>query len=259
MHTEKQKHKITVATKNLFESHLQQLIKNYIDRRNEENANSPNKIEPESFQRGLDFDISWLANVSKSLFTKNISVWEKEVALILNTENEVNTKKKYNAFSKNLSIDFKMKKVIYHTIQCTCIVNQFKRRTNPPLHEFFVFSVIENDILYESFVACNNCGLIHKVTDLNTSTITGKEDSPRVKQLDDIKLMIPKNVIEIIAKYDLPKHIYEHILYIYEEKAWGERILLQSEIEEKYIYCKYLKFNNFDNFLIQNESHQLYF
>ena len=59
-----------------------------------------------------------------------------------------------------------------HLIKCRCVLPQFKKLDNPPVHKFVVFSALnEEGNVVTKYAQCNNCGVIHKVTDLCTSEI----------------------------------------------------------------------------------------
>jgi hypothetical protein len=60
-----------------------------------------------------------------------------------------------------------MDKGVKHLVRCRCILPQFKDKPNPPAHQFAVFSVLDDqDVLKVGFAQCNNCGIVHKVTDI---------------------------------------------------------------------------------------------
>ena len=65
-------------------------------------------------------------------------------------------------------------------MQCHCILPQFKRAPEPIFHKFVVFSVIDDeDEVVPKLVICNNCGVVHKVTDICKTEIAVGNDSMR--------------------------------------------------------------------------------
>ena len=95
---------------------------------------------------------------------------------------------------------------IKHTIKCRCILSQFRNRSNPPVHEFVVFSVLDDDIAQESIVKCNNCGITHKIIDICRSEILEKSDDWQVVNEEDIKISFSPDLRELLDSYeaDLP-------------------------------------------------------
>ena len=83
-----------------------------------------------------------------------------------------------------------------HQIECSCILPQFMGRPDPPFHRFSVFTVIDdNDNAIPKLAQCNNCGVIHQVTDVYKSKIVvGKETSGTIVTIDEIRLSLPKDL-----------------------------------------------------------------
>ena len=65
----------------------------------------------------------------------------------------------------------KGKNYFRHLIECQCILPIYKNKTKPLYHKFKVFSVIEDDQIEEKYVMCNNCKILHRVTEFNKSEI----------------------------------------------------------------------------------------
>ena len=64
-----------------------------------------------------------------------------------------------------------------HTIQCHCILPQYKGRKDPIFHKVVVFSVIgDDDKVQEKIVNCNNCGVPHRIIDICQSEIIFKDE-----------------------------------------------------------------------------------
>lgn len=156
-----------------------------------------------------------------------------------------------------------MMRFLYHAIQCNCILQQYKRATsNVPFHEFFVFSELDDDDNFKDvkYAACNNCGVIHKIVGISQSEIMkGKENFSLVQTIDDIKMSLPEKLAELLSRYEIPQHVYEHALHIVENKLWGNKIVLQREEEGSHIHLKYLNFTGLNQYRVSNESHQVSF
>lgn len=121
-----------------------------------------------------------------------------------------------------------------HLIKCRCVLPQFKKMVNPPVHQFITFSVIDNnDRVKPKFAQCPNCGVVHKVLEISKSEIlNGKENLKSVLTIDDIKLSLPSNIISILEKYNVDLPTWENMLFLCENKKFGEFIVLSTEQED---------------------------
>lgn len=129
-----------------------------------------------------------------------------------------------------------------HIIKCRCFLQQFKRHADPPLHRFVVFSVLDDDVVKPKLVQCNNCGLVHKVTELGRSEIMlTKEHSAAIVTIDDLKSSLPTALVGLLesAMSDLPT--WEHVQFIYENKRWGEFVVIATERVGKEQHGKYVR------------------
>lgn len=131
---------------------------------------------------------------------------------------------------------------IRHTVQCRCILSQFQASADVNLHSFIVFSVMDEDKnLIPKFAKCNNCGIIHKIVDVNRSEILKKEESAAILEIEDIKPSIPDVVCSILEKCDVDLPTWEHVKWIYDEQKWGSFVVLTKEYEGTEIHGKILK------------------
>lgn len=130
-----------------------------------------------------------------------------------------------------------------HLVPCRCVLTQFRQSTNPPRHHFTVFSVIDDDDkVVPKFSQCNNCGLVHKVTDLCMSEIVqGKEHMPSLLTIDDIKTSLPKNICDILESNDADLATWEMARFIIENKRWGDFVVISSESESGAKQGKYVR------------------
>lgn len=118
-----------------------------------------------------------------------------------------------------------------HLLKCRCVLPQFKGGLNPPQHQFVVFSVVkDDDSVILKYSQCNNCGLIHKVTDICTSDVLpGKEAMGSIVGIDDIKLSLPSNLVDILERHNCDLPTWEQAQFILENKQWGNFIILAQE------------------------------
>ena len=121
-----------------------------------------------------------------------------------------------------------------------------------------VFSVInDDDTIATKFVQCNNCGLIHKIIDICKSEIlSGKENSASVMTIDEIKVSLPKNLIDILERSNVDISIYEQAQFILENKRWGDVILLTAEEDGGIRHGKYVRILGETFFKVDNFSRQ---
>lgn len=130
---------------------------------------------------------------------------------------------------------------IKHLVECKCVLPQFKRVEPPKWHCFVVFSEIdETGAIIPSFAQCNNCGIIHKVTEVGTSSILERDDLASLANLDDIKSGLPDKLVEILEKYQCELPTYQEVAFILEHKHWGKMVILTKEVVDRTVLGKYL-------------------
>jgi hypothetical protein len=125
------------------------------------------------------------------------------------------------------------------------------------LHQFVVFSVIDNDgNVIPKFAQCNNCGVVHSVFEIGRSKIlSGKESMASMMTLDDIRSSLPDKLVNILQKNnvdDLPT--WEEAKFILENKRWGEFIVLSKDKQDGILNFKLLKFVSDNIFVVENET-----
>lgn len=132
---------------------------------------------------------------------------------------------------------------IKHLIRCRCVMPQFKNLPEPPVHQFVVFSVIDDsDNAQVKFAQCNNCGVIHKVTDVcKSEIIQNRESMGSLLKIDDIKTSLPQNLVAILESNDADLPTWEFAQFIYETEKWGQHVVLNSDIESGTRQGKYVQ------------------
>jgi hypothetical protein len=120
-----------------------------------------------------------------------------------------------------------------HLITCRCTLPTYKRHKNPPDHQFVVFSIINDDgTVKPKFAQCNNCTAIHKVTEINRSEIMpGREDMGSIISIDDIKVSLPEKLVGVLEANDADLASWEYAQFIFENKRWGEFVVLTTDEE----------------------------
>ena len=128
-----------------------------------------------------------------------------------------------------------------HLIKCRCILPQFKKRTNPPVHEFVVFSAIVDGEFQKSIAQCNNCGIAHSVYDFCQSDILdSKEGVGAIPTIDDICLSLPDDLENLLKSCGSDLATFQHVDFALSHELWNTKILLSKEEAEGYITGKSL-------------------
>lgn len=98
-------------------------------------------------------------------------------------------------------------------------------------HKFVVFSVInDKDEVIPKIVECNNCGTVHKVTELGKSEIVvGRDSVSSAVSIEDIQLSLPDNISKILKNYKVDLPTWEEVQFSLENDEWGKEILLTKE------------------------------
>lgn len=130
-----------------------------------------------------------------------------------------------------------------HIVKCRCVLPQYKKLEAPPQHRFVVFSIINDDeTIVVKYAQCNNCGLIHKVTDICTSEILKtKENMSSIIKIEDIKPSIHPNFSNILEVNSCDIATWEAVQFIVESKRWGDFVVLNNEAEGDEVHGKYIR------------------
>jgi hypothetical protein len=130
-----------------------------------------------------------------------------------------------------------------HLITCRCILQQFKRLSNPPQHQFTVFSVIDDsDCVVPSYAQCNNCGIVHRIIDLCKSEIVpGKESMQSIVTIGDIEASLPEKLALILRSNDADLSSWLAAQFVYENKRWGEFVVLTTDTDGDSKQGKYVR------------------
>lgn len=135
-----------------------------------------------------------------------------------------------------------MKRGQRHLVKCRCFLRMFANQPNPPAHQFVVFSEIVEDSVIPKYAQCNNCGIIHRVVDICKSDIMpGKENMSSIVTIDDIKSSLPPNLVNILERSSAELSSWEQAAFIFENKLWGEMVLLSQEDDQSTKQGKYVR------------------
>ena len=134
-------------------------------------------------------------------------------------------------------------KGVRHLIQCHCILPQYRKAPEPVFHKFVVFSEVgEDDEFLPKLAQCNNCGVIHKVIDACKSEIVaGLDDSLSLLTIEEIKSSLTLDLCSILTTYKCDISVWENVKFIYENKIWGEKIVLSKDDVDGILQVKVLQ------------------
>jgi len=134
--------------------------------------------------------------------------------------------------SEEASLDSK-KSFIKHILECNCILPQYKNYTPPIFHKFIVFSELKKDgTVRSSYINCNNCNVIHKITEAGKSEIQKKESSNTVPTITDIETNLPVWLSTFLKQNDCPLPTWQEAQFIIENELWGSFIVLSREVDK---------------------------
>jgi len=138
------------------------------------------------------------------------------------------------------------------------VLPQYKGIVNPPAHQFIVFSVVDDkDVVKIKYSQCNNCGIIHKVTDICTSEIiSGKEAMSSIVKVEDIKISLPPNLSDILDRNNVDIATWEQAQFILENKQWGNFVILAQEEEAGTRQGKYVRIMSETFFKVESFSRE---
>lgn len=145
-----------------------------------------------------------------------------------------------------------------HLLKCRCVLPQHKNFSNPLPHQFIVFSVVnDDDTVKVKFAQCNNCGIIHKVTDICTSEIIPvKETMSSIVKIEEVKLSLPPNLVDILERNNCDLPIWEQAQFILENKQWGNFLILAQEEESGTKQGKYVRIMSETFFKVESFSRE---
>lgn len=155
-----------------------------------------------------------------------------------------------------------MRQGIKHTIECHCTLPQFRTRHPPVYHKFIVFSIIdESGTVVPKEAKCDNCGTVHRVFDLKKSEIVSGREASAVISIDDIKLMIPSQLSNILESYGVDVATWEQTLFLYDEAAWGSNVILtrESDANTGAVTGKLVELVNQNRFAISTYTYETVF
>jgi D-ribose pyranose/furanose isomerase RbsD len=135
---------------------------------------------------------------------------------------------------------------------------QYNAKVNAPYHQFIVFSIFDNsDTVIPKHAACNNCGVIHNVFDIAKSEIFLGQEVGAVMTIDDVSLMLPESLKNILLSYKCDIATWEHVLFILQNNKFPENIIINRDMEDNIVSGKLLSMINHGEYKIQPFSRKV--
>ena len=145
---------------------------------------------------------------------------------------------------------------VKHLIECHCFLKIFNRKEKQINHKFPVYSRFDNDgNIIPKLVKCNNCDSVHYVKDVCKSELRpGKEDIQTIVDKEDIILMLPDKIANVLIKNNADIADFEHCLDIIEEEMWGSYIVVKRSIVDENEQVKVMEILSEDKVKISNRD-----
>lgn len=141
---------------------------------------------------------------------------------------------------------------IKHLVECHCKLPQYKNKVDAPYHQFVVFSIIDGSgTAIPKHAVCNNCGVVHNVFDIAKSEILLGQELGAVMSIDDISLMLPDSLRNILVSYKCDVADWEHVLFVLQNNKFPENIIIDRKSENNIISGKCLLMESHGKYKIQ--------
>lgn len=139
-----------------------------------------------------------------------------------------------------------------HSVECNCILPQYRDARPVIFHRFVVFSVINaDDTVGSKYVTCNNCGATHRVTEVGRSEIVSDENTALVRSIDDVALGIPDKLVTVLRQHDAPFPTWEECEFVIKSRPAKAVIVLTRDVDGSRVRGKLLRINGKDRFEIE--------
>tara|TARA_R110000851_G_scaffold52864_1_gene125706 strand:- start:2886 stop:3197 length:312 start_codon:yes stop_codon:yes gene_type:complete len=96
---------------------------------------------------------------------------------------------------------------------------------------------------------------MHYIKDICRSEIRGgKDQSELVVSIEELSLMLPERLANALFKIETDISNWEQIVDIFEEKRWGEIVVLRREIIDEKQHVKTIEVTSSEMFKIKNST-----
>jgi len=140
---------------------------------------------------------------------------------------------------------------IKHLVECHCKLPQYRNKQSAPYHQFVVFSIIDQSgTVVPKHAVCNNCGVVHNIFDIAKSEILLGQELGAVMSEEDVGLMLPDSLKNILISYKCDIATWEHVLFVLQNNNYPENIIINREVEGDIVSGKMLKMASQGNYQI---------
>lgn len=145
---------------------------------------------------------------------------------------------------------------VKHLIECHCFLKIFNQKSKKINHKFPTYSKFDkNNDIVPKLAKCNNCESVHYIYDLCKSELRpGKESIETVINKEDMIMMLPDKIANVLIKNDADISDFEHALDIIEEEDWGSYLIVKRSIVEEEEQVKVLQIESEDKIKIFSRS-----
>tara|TARA_R110000782_G_scaffold60347_1_gene124787 strand:- start:1005 stop:1316 length:312 start_codon:yes stop_codon:yes gene_type:complete len=96
---------------------------------------------------------------------------------------------------------------------------------------------------------------MHYIKDICRSEIRGgKDQSELVVSIEELSLMLPERLANALFKIETDISNWEQIVDIFEEKRWGEIVVLRREVIDEKQHVKTIEITSSEMFKIKNST-----
>tara|TARA_R110001592_G_scaffold21097_1_gene85522 strand:- start:1679 stop:1990 length:312 start_codon:yes stop_codon:yes gene_type:complete len=96
---------------------------------------------------------------------------------------------------------------------------------------------------------------MHYIKDICRSEIRGgKDQSELVVSTEELSLMLPERLANALFKIETDISNWEQIVDIFEEKRWGEIVVLRREVIDEKQHVKTIEITSSEMFKIKNST-----
>ena len=147
---------------------------------------------------------------------------------------------------------------IKHLIECHCKLPQYAKSIDGPYHQFVVFSIIDDsNTVIPKHVACNNCGVIHKVYDIGKSELMAGQETGAVMTIEDVALMLPESIKNVLISYKCDISCWENVLFVFQNEKFPSDIVVDRKLEDDIVSGKILSITNYGQYTIKPFSRKI--
>lgn len=145
---------------------------------------------------------------------------------------------------------------IKHLIDCHCFLKIFNKNEKQINHKFPVYSKLDKEgNLIKRLVKCNNCDALHNVYDVCKSELKpGKEEIETTLDKEDIILMLPDKIANILIKNNADISDFEHALDIVENEEWDSFVVVKRSIVDEEEHVKVMQIISENKVKIHNKE-----